>query len=64
MKDDIFFVWKLDKNASLEEFKEYLNSLEPRIQFTSEIEVNRILNFADLSIKRLDDRFIMKVYQK
>ena len=64
MKDDIFFVWKLDKNTSLEEFKEYLNSLEPRIQFTSEIEENRILNFADLSIKRLDDRFIMKVYRK
>ena len=50
MKDNIFFVWKLDKNASLEEFKKYLNSLEPSTQFTLEIEVhlNRILNFADL----------------
>ena len=57
-------MWKLDKNTSLEEFKGYLNSLEPRIQFTSEIEENRILNFADLSIKQLDDRFIMKVYRK
>ena len=42
MKDDIFFVWKIDRNASMEKFRDYLNSLEPRIQFTSEIEKHRV----------------------
>jgi len=64
MNDDVFFVWKVDKNVTPDDFREYLNSIEPRIQFTSEIELNRVLNFADLSIKRLDDKFIMKVYRK
>ena len=49
MKDDIFFVWKIDR--SLEEFRNYLNSLEPRIQFTSEIEKDRVVNFTDLLVK-------------
>ena len=56
MKDDVFFVWKVDKNVTPDDFREYLNSIEPRIQFTSEIELNRVLNFADLSIKRLDNK--------
>ena len=64
MKDDIFFVWRVDKNITIDKFKEYLNSIEPRIQFTSEIERDRVLNFADLTVKRMDDRFIMKVYRK
>ena len=37
MKDDIFFVWRVDKNITIDKFKKYLNSIEPRIQFTSEI---------------------------
>ena len=64
MKDDIFFVWRIFKNTTIDEFREYLNSIKPRIQFTSEIEKDRVLNFADLAVTRMDDRFIMKVYRK
>jgi len=64
MNDDIFFVWRVDKNITIDKFKEYLNSIEPRIQFTSKIERDRVLNVADLTVKRMDDRFIMKVYRK
>jgi len=53
-----FFVWKLDNNTSLEEFEVFLNSLEPRTQFTSDIDLQT------LSKKRLDGRFTMKVYRK
>ena len=64
MKDDIFFVWKVDKNSTIDVFRECLNYIKPRIQFTSEIEKGRVLNVADLAVKRMDDRFIMKVYRK
>ena len=59
MKDDIFFVWKVTKNTTSEDFKTYLNSIEPRIQFTLEMEKNRALNFTDLTIIRQDNRFVM-----
>ena len=64
MKDDIFFVWKLSKKVSPEDFKSYLNSIEPRIQFTLDMEKDRILNFTDLTITREERRFVMKVYRK
>ena len=49
MKDDIFFVWKLNKKVNPEDFKTFLNSIEPRIQFTLEMEKDRTLNFTDLT---------------
>ena len=64
MEDDIFFVWKLSKRVSPEDFKSYLNSIEPRIQFTLDMEKDRILNFTDLTMTREERRFVMKVYQK
>ena len=64
MKDDIFFVLKLTKSTTPEDFKTYLNSIEPRIQFTLEMEKNRALNFTDLTTSRQDNRFVMKVYRK
>ena len=58
------FVWRIDRNASLEEFRDYLNSLELRIRFAYETEKDRVFNFADLSIKQVDNNFFMKVYRK
>ena len=65
-EDDIphISVGRIDRNASLEEFREYVNSVELRIQFTFEIEKDRVFNFADLSIKQVDNKFFRKVYQK
>ena len=53
MTSFLYGIFKVDKNVT-----------PARIQFNSEIELNRVLNFADLSIKRLDGKFIMKVYRK
>ena len=64
LKGGIFAVWRIDKNTTFEEFREYLNSIEPRIQFTFEIEKDRVLYFADLAVKIIDGRFIMQVYRK
>ena len=64
MKDDIFFIWKISKKICPESFKTFLNSIEPTIQFTLEMEKDRVLNFAYLCIRRLDNSFIMKVYRK
>ena len=58
------FAWKLRKNTILDGFKSYLNSIEPRIQFTLETKKDRILNFTDLTITRQHNRFLIKVYRK
>ena len=36
MKDDVFFVWKLGKKVSPEDFKSYRNSIEPDLTITRE----------------------------
>ena len=41
-----------------------LNYKEPKIQFTIEREINDILAFLDISIHRLADRLVTKVYRK
>ena len=63
MRDDIFFVWDHGEEE-FKKFKEYLNSHEPRIQFTMEEEKDRVMAFLDLSIRRTDDSLITKVYRK
>ena len=45
--DNIFTVISTDK---IQEFIDVFNSIEDSIKFTSEIEVDRILNYLDLSI--------------
>ena len=51
------FCLETHKNTTPEKFKNYLNSTEPRIQFTLEMEKNRALNFTELTIIRQDNRF-------
>ena len=47
------------KSESLpEDFKTFLDSIESRIQFTLEIKKDRVLNFAGLGIRRLDNTFV------
>ena len=62
MEDDSFFVRRVEKNVTPDDYRKYVNSIEPRIQFTPEIDEDRDVNFADLSIKRLDNKFVIKVY--
>ena len=61
--DDTFILFK--DPSHIPKFREYLNKQHPNIQFTSEVENNRILNFMDISIKRnQDDSFTTSVYRK
>jgi len=51
-------------NFDLNDFKQYLNSLEKRVQWTMELEENNTLAFTDILITRKDDKLITKVYRK
>ena len=63
MRDDILIIWEHGEEK-LEEMLGYLNQHEKRIQFTVEKEINGILPFLDLSIKRNDHSLITKIYRK
>ena len=43
---------------------EYLNTKHPNISFTSEIETNNRLNFLDISVCKVDNKFTTSVYRK
>ena len=62
-RDDIYIVWSGGSEA-LDCFFWQLNYKHPKIEFTLEREKNGILPFLDLSITRLPDRLITKVYRK
>ena len=63
MRDDIFIIWN-QGDMEFDCFHQYLNGIDPRIQFTLETEKNRILPFLDISILRDKDRLITKGYTK
>ena len=55
----------LKKDQTLEGLRQFLNTHEPRIQFTLEEEENRTLPFLDLLIRRTyDNKLVTKVYRK
>ena len=62
-RDDIYIIWS-GGHETLDCFFLQLNYKEPRIQFKIEREKNGILAFLDISIQRLADRLITKVYRK
>ena len=43
---------------------DYLNTKHPNISFTSEIETNNRLNFLDISVCKVDNKFTTSVYRK
>ena len=53
----------MDKNVTPDDFREYLNSIEPRIQFTSEIGEDRALMLADLSRDKTINLYSQKNFQ-
>ena len=56
----------MEKCASfdLNDFKQYLNSLDKQVQWTMELEEENTLAFTDILITRTDDKLITKVYRK
>ena len=64
IRDDVFCVFQYGENR-IEEFKSFLNSIEPRVQWTHEIEEDGVLNFMDMSVWSNDEgRLRTKVYRK
>ena len=64
MRDDVLIIWKKCADFDLNDFKQYLNSLENRVQWTMELEENNTLAFTDILITRKDDKLITKFYRK
>lgn len=62
MRDDVLIIWKKCADFDLNDFKQYLNSLEKRVQWTMELEENNTLAFTDILITRKDDKLITKVF--
>ena len=64
MRDDVFCVFQYGEKR-IEEFESFLNSIEPRIQWTHEEEEHGILNFMDMSIWSNDEgKLRSKIYRK
>ena len=61
--NDICILWS-EGSEALDCFFLQLNYKEHRIEFTIERENKGVLNFLDISIKRLSDRLVTKVYRK
>ena len=57
-------IYILQSSEALDCFFWQLNYKEHRIEFTIERENTGVLNFLDISIKRLSDRVATKVYRK
>ena len=60
--DDTFVLFKDKSHYKL--FLDYLNSKHKNIKFTVEIESSNSLSFLDVSVSRLNNKFITSVYRK
>ena len=61
--DDIFIIYN-GTIRQIESFKNYINKLNKKIQFTSEIESDNSINFLDIKIKKNNDKLKFSVYRK
>ena len=60
--DDSFILFK--SREHIEPFLNYLNSQHPKINFTCEVESNKMLPFLDITISQSNGSFITSVYPK
>ena len=59
-------IW-LHSNKDLENFVAYLNSIDPNIKWTHEVEKNSIISFLDIDVlvhREKDGEFTTSVYRK
>jgi hypothetical protein len=61
--DDCFLIID-NEHDNTNDITNYLNSLNPNIQFTSETETDGQLNYLDLNIARVDNRLEFSIYRK
>jgi hypothetical protein len=63
-RDDTWFIWEQTLDE-LKIFVEYLNSIDPQIQWTYEVEKDHSISFLDVFVTRdSDGNFITSVYRK
>ena len=53
-RDDTWFIWRYSLEA-LHSFIQYLNSIDPQIQWTYEVEKDNKINFPDVYVERKVD---------
>ena len=61
--DDVYCLWQYGQQ-NIPIFLSYLNSIEPRIQWTMEIEQDGCLPFVDLNLCRHSYRITAGIYRK
>lgn len=61
--DDIITCF-IGTNRQLNHFLEFINSLHDNIKFTIELETNNSINFLDLTIQKLNNKFDFSIYRK
>lgn len=61
--DDVFVCFD-GSNRQLNNFVEHINSLNPKIQFSTENELEDTLCFLDLKIKKMGNSLVFDVYRK
>jgi hypothetical protein len=61
--DDIFIIFD-SKNTSIQDILNNFNTLHPKLQFTAEIEIDRTLNYLDITILRTPTDFRTVIYRK
>jgi hypothetical protein len=61
--DDIICLYK-GNERQIDIFKNYLNNLHQKLQFSSEIESDMKINYLDLTISNLNNKHNFKIYRK
>ena len=51
-------------NKQIDTFLQYLNTVYPNIKFTMELEFNNLINFLDLTLKKINNRHQFSIYHK
>lgn len=62
--DDTLSSWDYGLELLQNDFVPFLNSLDPDLEWTVEVEKNKSINFLDATILRFDDRLETTVYRK
>ena len=61
--DDTFILFR-GSNRQAENLVKYLNKINKNIQFTLEIQINNKLNFLDLTVSIINNKFDFSIYRK
>ena len=61
--DDILLMYK-GSSRQIEQLHTHINKIHPKLKFTLETELNKSINFLDITITKLDNKHNFKIYRK